>query len=199
MANVKLSEYAKKNGISYLTANRWYHNDQIPGAFQTESGTILVDENAIIKKDQNEAISLLLKKTVEFSNNNASIEDFSSYIINNFNLQVQDPSILENKTNYPLNWEKLQLNSMNSQNAYYMSNSAVGAGIGSASITSEPNFSLSACAPDIEGFAQTYGSQINNFVSSINYISAAPNTDIEEKTKPNKRGRGRPSKNKDDK
>jgi predicted site-specific integrase-resolvase len=41
---MKLSQWAKKNGICYLTALTWFHAGQVPNSRQTESGTILVDE-----------------------------------------------------------------------------------------------------------------------------------------------------------
>ena len=40
---MKLSEYAKKHGITYRTAFRWWQNGQIKG-FQKPSGTIIVTE-----------------------------------------------------------------------------------------------------------------------------------------------------------
>jgi putative resolvase len=50
---MKLSEYAKKYGITYRTAFRWWQNGQIKG-FQKPSGTIIVtegeDEAPVAKK-----------------------------------------------------------------------------------------------------------------------------------------------------
>src|SRR5260221_2369849 len=40
---MKLSEYAKQQGISYRTALRWWKAGQIPG-FQAATGTIIVQE-----------------------------------------------------------------------------------------------------------------------------------------------------------
>ena len=40
---MKLSPYAKKYGITYRTAFRWWQNGQIKG-FQKPSGTIIVTE-----------------------------------------------------------------------------------------------------------------------------------------------------------
>ena len=44
---MKLSEYAKKQGITYLTANRWYHKGLITGAYQTATGTIIVPDKTM--------------------------------------------------------------------------------------------------------------------------------------------------------
>jgi predicted site-specific integrase-resolvase len=44
---MKLSQWAKKQGISYITAFRWFKAKSIPNARQTPSGTILVDDEII--------------------------------------------------------------------------------------------------------------------------------------------------------
>jgi putative resolvase len=41
---MKLSQWAKKNGICYITALTWFHAGKIPNSRQVYSGTILVDE-----------------------------------------------------------------------------------------------------------------------------------------------------------
>lgn len=43
--NMKLSDWAKKEGIHYQTAWKWYHKGLIPNAVQIETGTILVLES----------------------------------------------------------------------------------------------------------------------------------------------------------
>lgn len=50
---MKLSAYAKKLGVSYRTAWRWYKNKQIPGAYQLPSGTIIVPDSAIPVEKKN--------------------------------------------------------------------------------------------------------------------------------------------------
>jgi len=48
---MKLSAWASKNGISYRTALRWYHDGTLPArAEQLETGTILVYEEALRMK-----------------------------------------------------------------------------------------------------------------------------------------------------
>jgi predicted site-specific integrase-resolvase len=42
---MKLREYCKNIGISYRTGWRWYKKNKIKGAYQTESGTIIIPEN----------------------------------------------------------------------------------------------------------------------------------------------------------
>ena len=47
---MKLSEYAKKNSISYKTAWRYFHQGMINDAKQLKNGTILIDEKNIQEK-----------------------------------------------------------------------------------------------------------------------------------------------------
>ena len=50
---MKLSEYAKKVGVSYRTVHRWYKENKLPDnitAKQMPSGTIIIDYNDIIKE-----------------------------------------------------------------------------------------------------------------------------------------------------
>lgn len=57
---MKLSEYAEKIGVKYLTAWRWFNRNLIPGAFQNPvTGTIFVkikDEQALGPKEENRVI-----------------------------------------------------------------------------------------------------------------------------------------------
>ena len=42
---MKLSQYAKKMGVTYQTAYKWFKNGQIEGAYQLSTGTIVVPDN----------------------------------------------------------------------------------------------------------------------------------------------------------
>lgn len=44
---MKLSEYAKRVGVSYQTAHRWFKTGKIQGAYQIETGTVIVPDSAI--------------------------------------------------------------------------------------------------------------------------------------------------------
>jgi putative resolvase len=50
---MKLSQYAKHQGISYSTALRWYHDGAIKG-YQAPSGTIIVVEGNSHNQSKNE-------------------------------------------------------------------------------------------------------------------------------------------------
>lgn len=94
---MKLKDWAKKEGISYQTAYRWFKAGSLPiKAYQSESGTIIVQDEEGSSSESNmnrlssnsDAMSVFLKKTVEFSKANYSIEDFAAYVIANFQLKI---------------------------------------------------------------------------------------------------------------
>jgi hypothetical protein len=97
MKTIKLSEWCEKTGIKYLTAWRWFKSNNMPvHAYQTDSGTILVEDSddafqntsSISLNNSGDAMSLFLKKTVEYSKSDSSVEDFAAYVISNFQLKL---------------------------------------------------------------------------------------------------------------
>lgn len=109
---MKLKDWAKKEGISYQTAYRWFKAGDLPvKAYQSESGTIIVQddggsapENTMNKAtvSDSDAMSVFLKKTVEFSAANSTIADFAAYIIANFQLKI-NPSAPDMSLKYSKN------------------------------------------------------------------------------------------------
>lgn len=86
---IKLKEWCGKNSIAYITAYRWFKAGKFPGAaYQTETGTILVEDDNI--ENESEAASHFIKKTVEFSNNSTSIEDFAAFVLSNYKLEMRE-------------------------------------------------------------------------------------------------------------
>lgn len=79
---MKLSLWAKKNGVCYLTALTWFHAGNIPNAKQMDSGTILVDDEVakvskpervcvyarISSRSRAKEIQYQIDRIVEFSN-----------------------------------------------------------------------------------------------------------------------------------
>lgn len=107
---MKLADWAKKEGIAYLTAYRWFQSGKLPvSSYQSPSGTIIVqDETDNLEQPMagnnqvpTDIMSLFLKKTVEFSKNNSSIEDFAAYILSTFSLKInitsESPKYSKNK------------------------------------------------------------------------------------------------------
>lgn len=105
---MKLVDWARKQGIAYITAYRWYKSGKLPvEAYQTDSGTIIVkDEKSVDETMTNESMSLFLKKIVEFSKNNSSIEDFAAFIISNYSLKLN--SLSDDKPIYSKNKPKTE-------------------------------------------------------------------------------------------
>lgn len=109
---MKLKDWAKKEGISYQTAYRWFKSGSLPAkAYQSESGTIIVqDEEGStpessmnrVTSSNSDAMSVFLKKTVEFSKANSTIEDFAAYVIANFQLKI-NPSAPDISLKYSKN------------------------------------------------------------------------------------------------
>ena len=93
---MKLSDWAKKQGIAYLTAYRWFKDGKLPvKAYQSDSGTIIVQDDSETSEQamaanatQNDAMALFLKKTVEYSQNNSTVSDFAAYILSTFQLKL---------------------------------------------------------------------------------------------------------------
>jgi predicted site-specific integrase-resolvase len=48
---MKLNDWAKEQGINYLTAYRWFKKGLIPNSRQIETGTILVDKNNLVNQE----------------------------------------------------------------------------------------------------------------------------------------------------
>jgi predicted site-specific integrase-resolvase len=81
---MKLSEFAKKRGISYKTAWRWFQNDTLPAGVTMEqlaSGTVVVTETVSMVKgvalyarvsssDQKKDLEGQLGRLVTYANNN---------------------------------------------------------------------------------------------------------------------------------
>jgi len=92
MRHIKLKDFCEKNSISYSSGHRWFHAGQIPGAYQTGSGTILVpieDGSDKPAESKTDVMTLVLKKTVELSKSDGTLEDFASWVISTFTLKLK--------------------------------------------------------------------------------------------------------------
>lgn len=105
---MKLSNWAKKQGISYITAWRWFNEGKLPvKAYRSDSGTIIVQddtetsESVMGNSQSNDVMSMVLKKTVEFSKNSGTVEDFAAWMLSTFSLKLNSanerPSYSKNK------------------------------------------------------------------------------------------------------
>jgi len=107
---MKLKDWADKQGISYLTAWRWFkaRDSRLAGAYQSDSGTIIVpddkeDTESVMQNNttNNDIMSAVLKKTVELSKTNSSVEEFAAWILSNYTLKplslIDGPKYSKNK------------------------------------------------------------------------------------------------------
>ena len=54
---MKLSQWAKKEGISYKTAHNWFRDNKLPvKSYQTKTGTIIVEDSNITNENKDVAI-----------------------------------------------------------------------------------------------------------------------------------------------
>lgn len=58
---MKLSDWAKKRGISYKTAWRWFKAGKIEGSKQEATGTILVEEERVDLSDAEKKLDEIWK------------------------------------------------------------------------------------------------------------------------------------------
>jgi len=89
---MKLVDWSKKKGISYITALRWFHANKIKNAYQMDTGTIIVDDeteqlniknNILIKnavlyarvsnRDRKEQLNYQIDRLTNFAINNGFI------------------------------------------------------------------------------------------------------------------------------
>jgi predicted site-specific integrase-resolvase len=75
---MKLSEYAKQQGISYATALRWFHGGAVKG-YQAPSGTIIVTIDEMIPKQEKVAIYARVSSAEHKANLDRQVERLSQY------------------------------------------------------------------------------------------------------------------------
>ena len=76
--SMKLSQYAKQQGISYKTALRWWKAGTIKG-YQAATGTIIVTENEPIKQAERVAIYARVSSAEHKANLERQAERLSQY------------------------------------------------------------------------------------------------------------------------
>lgn len=60
---MKLSQYAKKMGVTYQTAHKWFKESRIDGAYQLSTGTIVVPEENEKSKRTKQLFTLAFCRT----------------------------------------------------------------------------------------------------------------------------------------
>ena len=77
---MKLSSYAKKVGVSYKTAHRWWKSGQISG-YQLPTGTIVITEEKPILKENIACIYARVDFSTELSELNKQVAKLKKYAI----------------------------------------------------------------------------------------------------------------------
>ena len=77
---MKLSQWAKKQGVCYRTAWNMFVKNQIPGAYKLKSGTIIVPDESSISKEKNEYVVCYAR--VSSTQNKKNLELQAERIIN---------------------------------------------------------------------------------------------------------------------
>ena len=86
--SMKLSDWAKKNGLNYQTAYRWYKAGKLPAsAYQADTGTIIITEenNLNQKEDEMKFTNSAMKRDLENLYNLISYNPFNESPLYNIN------------------------------------------------------------------------------------------------------------------
>jgi putative resolvase len=75
---MKLSDYAKKAGVHYRTAYRWYQAGQIRG-YQTDTGTIIITEQDDNQKSLRVAVYARVSSSENKSNLDSQVDRLTAY------------------------------------------------------------------------------------------------------------------------
>lgn len=86
MVFINLATYAKRVGVTWKTANRWFHNGQIPGAWQTETGRIFVPDDIfddVVQRQEKTIIYARVSSHDQHADLNRQVERLTDYCMSN--------------------------------------------------------------------------------------------------------------------
>ena len=78
---MKLSIYAKEMGITRQTATRWFHEGRIPGAYQLDTGTIIVPNDIFEKNKVNDGLTIIYARVSSSEQRNTNLETQAQRLI----------------------------------------------------------------------------------------------------------------------
>lgn len=78
---MKLSTYAKEMGITRQTANRWFHEGRIPGAYQLDTGTIIVPNDIFEKNKTNDSRTIIYARVSSSEQSKTDLETQAQRLI----------------------------------------------------------------------------------------------------------------------
>lgn len=78
---MKLSTYAKEMGITRHTATRWFHEGRIPGAYQLDTGTIIVPNDIFEKNEVNNGRTIIYARVSSSEQSETNLETQAQRLI----------------------------------------------------------------------------------------------------------------------
>lgn len=78
---MKLSIYAKEMGITRHTATRWFHEGRIPGAYQLDTGTIIVPNDIFEQNKVNEGRTIIYARVSSSEQRKTNLETQAQRLI----------------------------------------------------------------------------------------------------------------------
>lgn len=78
---MKLSTYAKEMGITRQTASRWFHEGRIPGAYQLDTGTIIVPNDIFEKNKTNNGRTIIYARVSTSEQSETNLETQAQRLI----------------------------------------------------------------------------------------------------------------------
>ena len=78
---MKLSVYAKEMGITRHTATRWFHEGRIPGAYQLDTGTIIVPNDIFEQNKANEGQTVIYARVSNSEQRKTDLETQAQRLI----------------------------------------------------------------------------------------------------------------------
>ena len=78
---MKLSTYAKEMGVTRQTATRWFHEGRIPGAYQLDTGTIIVPNDIFEKNKVNDGRTIIYARVSSSEQRKTNLETQAQRLI----------------------------------------------------------------------------------------------------------------------
>lgn len=78
---MKLTDYARELGVTRQTANRWFHEGKIPGAYQLDTGTIIVPNNIFESHKKNQGKTIIYARVSSSEQRKTNLETQAQRLI----------------------------------------------------------------------------------------------------------------------
>lgn len=78
---MKLTDYARELGVTRQTANRWFHDGKIPGAYQLDTGTIIVPNDIFKSHNENQGKTIIYARVSSSEQRKTNLETQAQRLI----------------------------------------------------------------------------------------------------------------------